>query len=284
METTNQTPSKFVIVSEARCGSNYLVDLLAGHPKVMCLEEIFHRTQIHSSRHIEKEFTIKERDLDPDKFIHEVFSSEKAKKKTHHGFKLISAQSPDMVTFIANRPEYKIIFLTREDKIAQYSSRKIAGQTNEWLKLKQDSGDPTHEAPSFPKTTFKLSEYILFLIQSYIHMTYYNRITEQKDTTCLHLTYEDITLRDGLNRVLSFLELSTDYSLKSKMIKQNASKTIDRFDNAKKIKGLYNIYDKTIPRIVRFCCLISLKIFRVKPIVGGLRIFGKNVVIQRKQS
>ena len=112
-----QPPTRFVIFSRARSGSTLLVDLMNASDRVFCDGELFH-----------------DRRTFPSLFLH---SRSALSEKPAYGFKLLSYQlshklpksyESSFLSSLVNRHGYRLIYLYRENTLAQEISNVLAHQ------------------------------------------------------------------------------------------------------------------------------------------------------------
>jgi len=120
---------RFAIVGNARTGSNYLLDGLKSSPSIRMYHEIF----ADHNREIGKDF---------DKVFSTLFRKEKRGTRLV-GFKLFynHLTEPEWDKFAANK-SFKIIHLTRANRLRTVISTDIAFKTGQWTRSKRSGNMP----------------------------------------------------------------------------------------------------------------------------------------------
>lgn len=133
---------KFIVLTRARTGSNFLMSLLQSHPSIRAFEEIFSRKETkinwgypkypHSSE------VLKMRKEKPVKFLDEVVFRKFPPSVSAVGFKLFyyqaqSAERQEIWQYLEEDKEIKIIHLKRDNLLKVYLSHYLAKATNQWV-------------------------------------------------------------------------------------------------------------------------------------------------------
>jgi LPS sulfotransferase NodH len=218
------------IISAPRSGSNYLCDLLNSHSRVSCYGELFHPDEVpvyfkkfFSRRRI---FTLNDREADPSKFFNDVMKMtiKKSPKLRMVGSKLLlNDYQLNAGLEVVSSTCSKIILLSRENKLAWYSSLKIATETGVWVSDKVVMAKQK-------KIIFDAAEYQQYLTNQARLLSKVNDGLRRHQIEPYVLTYENLTQPKAFNDVLSYLNLPVE-ALKTKLLKQNTNSIIDRFDN-----------------------------------------------------
>ena len=132
--------TRFVIVAMLRTGSTFLIDLLNSHDDIFCDNELFNPHEICRYRFNEGDIEgLEYRNTNPIRFWDEFFYSEFAEQQKVIGFNFMLGQSHQILDKILRNIGFKIIYLSRENKLAQYSSYQKALSTQIWgITNKQD--------------------------------------------------------------------------------------------------------------------------------------------------
>ena len=142
---------KFIVLTRARTGSNFLMSLLQSHPSIRAFEEIFSRkeTKIHwgYAKYPRSSEVLKMRKEKPVKFIDEVVFRKFPPSVSAVGFKLFyyqaqSAERQEIWQYLEEDKEIKIIHLKRDNLLKVCLSHYLAKTTNQWTlkdeKYRQD--------------------------------------------------------------------------------------------------------------------------------------------------
>jgi len=194
-------PVKFVVFSQARSGTSLLVETLNNHHDIYCHGEIFHDvTEWHIRREYIAEFGLLDRQSSQIEFCYSVLSFTNGRAAV--GFKMWLDQAPDAGAVLLRDKNVKKIILTRENRLAQFSSGELARETGVWNltarkdgKLQRVDNPPTI---GFCKPVFrKFVEY-----QDNFFRTYENAARGE----ILRLKYVDVA-RLEFGKIYDFLEV-----------------------------------------------------------------------------
>lgn len=237
----NKINDCFVIFSAPRTGSNLLCGCLNSHPEIICHHEIFNPENIYYSldhRNNDFEFSIKNRDKDPFRFISYIAGKKFGKKI--FGFKMMPGHNRAAEDFILNNKNIKKIVLNRENKIKAFVSLQIAMKTNCYSLLEEsnESTNTIHREKIFIDLK-ELKKYI----KSY--EDYYNKIIKclsETEQNYFLLTYEDLTSKETdllKEKLLVFLDVEPDPCfIKPRHVKQNPDNLNELIENYDEIKAL----------------------------------------------
>lgn len=237
-------PQKFVIISSARTRSSYLVQLLNSHPEVLCHSEFFHqeRAMLKLEKTVENAalFDVRWRDLQPQSFMQKVYA-ETAKQFPHvkaiGGKLLLYAYQINrgLVTLLDCNP--RVIFLHRENKLAWYSSLKIAMQTNIWFANK------TNALQS--QVMFDANEYISMVENQILLDSIALKLIHERNLEMIAFEYEELDRQDAIQKILGFLQLK-DAPLSAKTVMQNSKNILSRFTNPQAVKSFATLIGKNV--------------------------------------
>lgn len=175
-------PDRFLIAYVGRSGSSYLQGALDSHPQCTCLGEIL--WQHPESEDVE---TYVERSL-----------GAASKNDVALGFKFGNThiiKYPGLRPYLLAR-KFRVIHLTRLNRIEQYVSMRLAFENNSW---RSDSG-----LWHIRTLTIELAHMDEFLSRFELHDRIIKKYFEQFDR--LNVTFEEL-LQGGVSRVLEFLGL-----------------------------------------------------------------------------
>lgn len=133
---------RFVILSLPRTGSTYLVDYLNAVPGMRCLSEIFNPDTVLLRHHQPADQTLldkERRDKDPMDFLARV--EQDVGPCDFFGVKVFPAHGEKLLRYFATSPQWKKIFLWRDNILEQYISFLLAsaqyGQAS-WERVADD--------------------------------------------------------------------------------------------------------------------------------------------------
>ncbi len=215
---------RFVILCAARSGSTYLCECLNSHPDIACHQELYNPFAINGTCGL---YGIDTgiRDADPLAFLEYVDAHTAAQGSFKRiGFKHLFDYQPLVSEAVLNDPAQQIILLRRRNKLAQSASFQLARKTAKW---RRKLGEPAElEAPQ--RVPFRLLRFWSYLIREHGR----ERLVLDRRADCLEVCYEDIVQRDGLDRVLRFLGVSTDVTIAPRILRQHSgTATWERFTN-----------------------------------------------------
>lgn len=125
------TTNKFLIIGLPRSGTTYLATLLNSHRDIECSGELFNPHGIIGIGEADNSFeSIAKRDAKPHKFFSDFFSKQTNAKAL--GFKFMIGHNADILKSIHKYPNISIIYILRENKLAQISSLLVALKTKSW--------------------------------------------------------------------------------------------------------------------------------------------------------
>lgn len=236
----SESVTKFIIVSQGRTGSNFLVSLLNQYPQICCQGELFHPTKVWTladldddmpeARKAEYESIIvptEVRDADPETYLNRVWEIDRQQPSiTCVGVKLHHAHTRKMHEILLHNKEYIVVILDREDKLAQFASLKIAMQSGKWRHVKGQK-----ENKNQVKVRFSLFWFLSYCFGSKGPFEYYRRRLERHHRHYLDVTYEMLTQGAGVRLVLDYLGVQYDSRFTSPLKRQNIEDTLSRYSN-----------------------------------------------------
>lgn len=205
---------RFAILAEGRSGSNWLVSLLAAHPDCCCHGELFlpsyprDRAGLSNLAFLEQQMA----------------KGAAGAGRTHVGFKHLAAFDREVSAAVAADPRYKVIFLRRRNRLAQYASLLIARRTEEWVVCEG-------ELPARTRVTFDVRGFMDHCRAAEDAFKAERATLRAAGRKALELTYEELEAGTGLGRVLGFLGLPARSDLQSPLRRQNSPRIYERFDN-----------------------------------------------------
>lgn len=225
---------KFCLIATERTGSSFLRQVLQRFPKVACHSELFNSRPgpdcVHQ-KYVDLTLTaaeMAERDADPLRFLSRV-EQQSLERAEMCGFKLMISHQPTVLEHVLSSDEYKVIVISRENRLAQYSSEAIARKTDIWGRVTVSQGSPQVQI-IFDKAEFK--KYCEKLSSSYDLVTHRLEDTNR----AFSLKYHQILDERAIEELLSFLGVDPDRSIgellgRASLVKQNTSNILDRFSN-----------------------------------------------------
>lgn len=228
------TGNVFVVVSEPRTGSTVLTHKLELLDNVSCQGEIFHPDEIFSSAKEDSIPNREERDSNPVDFLHKIIDQtykQRGQSKTI-GFKLFFDHNPTITNYALSK-KIPIVLLERLNKLAQYSSLKIAKKTGKWnsddvLTKEQEELNKRRGK----KVRFSLLEFIAYSIRSRFRFSHLINKAKKSSTPYYYTTYEKMFDAKEWEKIISFLSIeTTSFEVNSSYEKQNKGSIFNRFSN-----------------------------------------------------
>jgi hypothetical protein len=237
---------KFVIFSNYRCGSNYLMNLLKSHMNVVCFSEVFYLDRIYWASKIyggkeNDNRLIIERDKDERSFLENHIYRSYSKTIKAVGFKLHYKdmhrhEMRILNDYLAANPETKIIHLKRNNHLDRYISTIITNKTSTAVMVDESGYKKKIEEmglltldPEICDKEFKWREGE--------HNTFEQLLTSL-NANVLKITYTELTKENKktMGRVVKFLDLKP-IELVTQQKKQNKKQKKDLIANYTELKN-----------------------------------------------
>ncbi len=240
---------RFVIFSNYRCGSNFLMNLLKSHPQAVCYSEIFYLDRIYWASKVygKKVFDSKlleERDADEvaflEKYIYRKYhrSIDAVGYKLHykdmhrHDMKMLSHYLPKF-------PRTKVIHLKRPNHLERYLSTIVLQKTDtavmvnaEEYRKKLDKMNQVELDPEICRKEFewRQSEFEVF-----------DNLLKQLNADVLNITYDDLMLHNSqtMKAVMEFVGLEP-IQLETHQKKQNTKSKRELISNYEALKQKFS--------------------------------------------
>lgn len=215
---------RFVIIGNQRTGSNYLVSLLKSHPDIICYGELF-RKKYEINKFIPNL---------PNSFVDIKYRKENYKKLFENldrynvtykywGFKIFPEHYLFLIKKIIKDNNCKILYLSRKNLLAQYSSLKIAKQSKIFFK-KIDLNNEYKNTTNFDAKEF---DFFINKMNTFDDLIKSISINHKQ---FFKIKYEELFNLKNIEKILEFLNLDT-FDLNSKSDKILNRNIISRFDN-----------------------------------------------------
>lgn len=231
-----QNSGIFAVVSEPRTGSTVISNKFCLLEGVHCQGEIFHSDKIYCSVSKESIPNREERNKDPVNFLNKMIEQTYEQKDQPNliGFKLFFDHNLTITDYLVKN-KIPIILLERTNKLAQYSSLKIAKKTGQWhSKQKLSDQQQAINRKQGKKIKFSLLEFAAFSIRSRYR---FHRLIKRliKNNSPFHyVKYENIFKPEEWQKIIDFLKLDLDdIEANETLEKQNKGSLLNRFSNTK---------------------------------------------------
>lgn len=247
--------TRFIIISAPRSGSNLLCGMLNFHPEIICHHEIFHPDRIWYSKNFHEFLGIydinlrdrmtkgelglgskKSRDLFPEYFLFKIWKSTFGRKAI--GFKVFASHAPFLTNALVSNQNVKKIILYRENKIAAYTSKLWAEQTDTWNITDKEKN--TKDQFENKKLHIDLEKFFLY---AHGEITYFKSLQRScifERQNFFEISYEQLTGKEHLKyrkNLLNFIGVNPDASLLKEMFVKQSSKPIQaQIKNFREVK------------------------------------------------
>lgn len=195
-------PTRFVILSAPRTGSNYLCSLLDSHPQILCHHELFNLDGIrYALSRRSDDFSLgslAERDRDPVGFVHRVWRRPEGARAV--GFKLARRHPEFVFRDVIADPGVRKLLLRRRNRLKTHVSELVAQEELQWTHY----GRHPDELPRL-QVTVDLDDFRAFALE---YDAFYDRITRALvagGEPWLELDYERLFLPETLAQILAYL-------------------------------------------------------------------------------
>jgi hypothetical protein len=209
-----------------------MIDTLSTSPQVFCDNELFNPTRIVrlKSEHDTTDLAaIQHRDRDPVAFYHNFYGSEFSKRAYALGFNFMLGHHVEVLKTILEDQNLRVIYLERENKLAQASSWFRALDDQVWATSNPGQINTKH------KLQFRLDSYLLYIREAQTLDFLFKRAVSDRDNV-LHVTYAEFSdITTLLGRIASFLEVRNEFTV-SNIRKQNQNRIGDRFVNSREVR------------------------------------------------
>lgn len=222
---------RFLIIGQPRSGTTLLQTLMNSHPGIHCRGELFDPWQIDDDGHKTTEMAaIRDRDARPRVFLEDMLSDQAAASRGVDwiGAKLLFQHNPRLFSrIIPAHPRWRLIYVTRPNKLAQFSSAVQVSRTNRWVDL-----DGTAQPPKIkPDPRHASGECNRLENEDYFLRHWFDTLPNPR----LVVTYPMLARGEAAATVLSFLGLDPAVPLSTPLHRQGQPRVIDRFENAEDI-------------------------------------------------
>lgn len=233
---------RFIILSRKRSGTNFLRYMLDGHPAIETFGELFMSNSFipwtkrgfefykHSDRYVRQL-----RD-NPVSFLHSAVFKNYPEEIKAVGFKIFPTHALDPETkpiwkHLKEDKELKVIYLIRENYLANLVSKKQAIETQQWI---------SHKGPTKAAPVHFDAQYLEEKLQEHENVENYYR-HYFRNSQMLELTYEELVAnkRKWEKNILHFLGVPYR-NLTPETSKQSKSTLSERIENYSELKTYFS--------------------------------------------
>lgn len=221
---------RFVILGLPRSGSTYLMTLLNAHRQVICSGEQFNPYGVVDvDDKDDSHEAVLGRDKDPVGHMRAFFESAEKRGVACAGFKYMIGHNLQILQELARSPEISILYIWRENRLAQTSSLIKAAQSKNWAQTRRD-GHIESKIHASPRDISRYwHEYATYdhLISMWLEGLSNPKITYE---------YRDLFQPEFKRDVCAFLGVPHQRGMKSPLVKQGSNAIIDRFSMPKPVQ------------------------------------------------
>ncbi len=223
---------KFCILTTARYGSNALVSLLRLSPNTICHGELFNKSGIWTAAQpgLNLPHSVEARDADPVGFLHDI-EQETFKHARMFGFKLFLTHSKTVRAHVISSGDYKIILLSRPNRLAQFASLAAAQQAGIWHTRRTGSQEST------PAVLFDKEEFIAYRDRLDGRYEMVKAELAATGQPYFPLEYQNIKSAPTIRALADFLGMNDESALVFQIdripnVRQGRPVVVDRFSNS----------------------------------------------------
>lgn len=224
---------RFVILGLPRSGSTYLMSLLDNHRDVMCEGEQFNPYAVIGRSTDDSHKAVLGRDMDPVGHTERFFKRAAQSGAASGGFKFMIGHNIKVLQELAADPDLSIIYLWRENRLAQVSSLIKAGQTKKWAQKQHDDHVMKKIAATPREISHRWHEYATFdhLVTMWLAALPNPKVTYE---------YREMFQPRFEEGLCDFLAVPHLPDMKSGLVKQGSNSILDRFEDPKPIRYYFN--------------------------------------------
>lgn len=222
--TNTHSPTRFVILSEARSGTSLLTDTLDTHPEIACHGEVFHPNPEGHVRGTMADHAARDilalREDDVMLYLERVFNQPGVRTS---GFKMWRNQAKVICDRLLSDASVAKIILERKNRLSGFSSKLLAHQTGIWnLSADGEKTSPDPEPLVFRAQAFR--DFVVYQDEIFQHY---------RDKTVgpvLDLSFKGL-VESGFDAVQDFLGV-TRHALQPQKRRLHGTSILSRFREA----------------------------------------------------
>jgi LPS sulfotransferase NodH len=231
-------PVRIVVLTVPRSGSTALCHLLGQCDGAEMHFELFHATEIqYRTGAVTDARMLEARDAQPVAFMEGIFAEAEGRGASLVGFKFFAFHKKRVLRRIVEDETIKIVCLTRSNALAQYSSRRIAEATGQWELAPGDLPEQRHIA--FDPADFETFEATMHDWASLIGLH-----LAEGGRQALFVEYKTMLSDAGIARLSDFLGIPLSRDRGVPIVRQNPTRTIDRFSNPDVVRRYLDLRHK----------------------------------------
>jgi LPS sulfotransferase NodH len=225
---------RFVVIGLPRSGTTYLMTLLNAHSKVFCNGEQYNPYGVVNVDDRDNSYpTFINRDSHPLAFFHDFFETAATRPLDWAGFKFMVGHNIEVLKHLETDPDITLLYVWRENKLAQVSSMIKALETNTWAQTRTDANVTKKIDVTARQLSHRIHEYA-----TYDHLM--DQWMQSRPNPRLSLEYCDL-FAPGFNKQLcDFMGLAPERRMKSPLVKQGQNNIRARFQTPGPIVYYFN--------------------------------------------
>ncbi len=226
---------RFVILGLPRSGTTYLMTLLGAHRNVICAGEQFNPYAVIGAgkERDDSHKAVLARDKDPLEHMHRFFEYAKIKRVDCGGFKFMIGHNINVLQELSRDRDLSIIYVWRENKLAQVSSLIKAAKSKNWAQTMTDAHieNKIHATPR--QISHRWHEYATFdhLVSQWLTTLPNPKVTYE---------YRELFQPGFEQKLCDFLGISYDKKMKSPLVKQSSNTIEERFEEPAPIRYYFH--------------------------------------------
>ena len=216
---------RFLIMGLPRSGTTYLMTLLNSHRGVYCSGEQFNPYAIVGIGEKESGYPeVLARDRAPLDFMQQFFERAETRNVVRAGFKYMIGHNTRILQELAEYPDIDLIYIWRENRLAQISSLIKAARSSRWAQTKPDAHIHEKITVDPRRINQRWHEFATF---DHLFSSWFDTLPQRRIT----LEYRALFAPGFAQKICNFLDLPTDPKMKSPLVKQNPNAILERFEN-----------------------------------------------------
>lgn len=238
-------PLKFVLIGQPRTGTTNLVKFLSRATTAYCANELFNPRGVFfadEANDIKSEKKLIARDQNPEQFLVDFYSCADFQSKSALGFNFMLCHNPAVFNYLLEQPDIKIIYIRRENKLAQYASWLKALKNKIWaVAEKDDVSQHKNERVKFTIIGFN-NHMQPWITQDLLFQHILNNVSKER---IFETTYVKSILSEERQAICKFLNSSILDSSAPSLLKQNDDVILNRFSNLGNVRNYCKVMGLT---------------------------------------
>lgn len=214
---------KFILFGLPRSGTTYLMTTLGSHSKIQCSGEQFNPYGIIGVSNPDRDPNhLRSRDFAPVAHSDAYFAGQAGSGHFAVGYKFMIGHNLTVLLDLAQRDDFRFIYVHRDNKLAQASSWIKAERTRNWAQTDAARVDSEKMEVNLFRLNLHAQE---FATSDFLFGRWFETLKQPK----LTVEYREMFAPGFNRRVTQFLGVPEEASMRSPLVKQNRNRVIDRF-------------------------------------------------------